>query len=515
MTWTSYEPSGSCITRSAVPGYLAVAAALAFAAAVPVTGVPKPPWAPAGGPVSVPVTVNSLETLTCTSPPDFCVTWTRYEPSESCSTRSTVPGYLAVAAALALSAAAPVTVFPMPGGTPSGLDEVAAAGVADAVLGVLLEAPQPARRPATATAATAPASVLRRRGKILGWVDDMPLRIGARCASRLGDSRVNAQSGRRRAAPAPRANAAPADSRIEEGAGRQRRSPWSLGVGGDLLVSAVLTCAAPGGTTHHGGRHDARPSSPRCGCPRGAARTGAPERDANQGSDPVPREARRREHAPVARDAHRVVPCERRGPRRPVGAHRERGGRVRVGRREVRADDRDREQPARRPAGVRVEDVRAALVLARRRDREVLDGENGGELVERLGVADADAPEAIRRRAAAGDDVPAGVDAEPRRARRHEPLGGAGDRPPLDVAGRVEAAGGPGGEEAVGLALEREAAGEHLVDLWRALADRDLAAGEAADLAVVAVGAERRVDPAQPVEGDVDIHVVSVGEVDA
>jgi hypothetical protein len=62
----------------------------------------------------------------------------------------------------------------MPGGTPWGLDEVAAAGVADAVLGVLLEEPQPASRPATATAATAPARVLRRRRRILGWVDDMP-----------------------------------------------------------------------------------------------------------------------------------------------------------------------------------------------------------------------------------------------------------------------------------------------------------------------------------------------------
>src|SRR4051812_5113997 len=175
VTWTSYEPSGSCITRSTVPAYFAVAAALAFAAAVPVAGVPKPPpFAPAGGPDCVPVTVKSLETLTWTSPPDVRVTWTRYEPSESCSTRSTVPGYLAVAAALALSAAAPVTVFPMPGGTPWGLDEVAAAGVADAVLGVLLEAPQPARRPPTAMAATAPASVLRWRRRILGWVDDMP-----------------------------------------------------------------------------------------------------------------------------------------------------------------------------------------------------------------------------------------------------------------------------------------------------------------------------------------------------
>src|SRR3954469_5023062 len=130
--------------------------------------------APAGGPVAVPVTVNVFETFTCTSPPDVVVTWTSYEPSGSCITRSTVPAYLAVAAALAFAAAAPVTVFPMPGGTPWGLDEVAAAGVADAVLDVLLEAPQPASRPPTATAATAPTRVLRWRRRILGWVDDMP-----------------------------------------------------------------------------------------------------------------------------------------------------------------------------------------------------------------------------------------------------------------------------------------------------------------------------------------------------
>jgi hypothetical protein len=81
-------------------------------------------------------------------------------------TRSTVPGYLAVAAAFALAAAAPVTGVLKPGGTPCDLDEVAAAWVADAVLGVLVEEPHPARRPPTATAAPAPARVLGRRRKI-------------------------------------------------------------------------------------------------------------------------------------------------------------------------------------------------------------------------------------------------------------------------------------------------------------------------------------------------------------
>src|SRR5918996_10215 len=98
-------------------------------------------------------------------------------------TRSTAPGYLAVAAAFALSADTPVTGVPKPpcgpapsappGGPPGELDEVAAAGVAAAVLGVVLEEPQPARRPPTARAATAPARVLRWRRRILVWGRDM------------------------------------------------------------------------------------------------------------------------------------------------------------------------------------------------------------------------------------------------------------------------------------------------------------------------------------------------------
>ena len=44
------------------------------------------------------------------------IMWTAYEPSLSFSTRLTVPpGYLASAAALALSASAPVMIVPAPG----------------------------------------------------------------------------------------------------------------------------------------------------------------------------------------------------------------------------------------------------------------------------------------------------------------------------------------------------------------------------------------------------------------
>ena len=75
-------------------------------------------------------------------------------------------------------------------------------------------------------------------------------------------------------------------------------------------------------------------------------------------------EARRREHAPVARDAQRLVAVEPGGPARAGGPHREGRRRVGVGQREVRADDGHRQQPAGRRAGVRIDDVGAALVLA-------------------------------------------------------------------------------------------------------------------------------------------------------
>src|SRR4051794_17627831 len=68
----------------------------------------------------------------------------------------------------------------------------------------------------------------------------------------------------------------------------------------------------------------------------------------------VPGEPGRREHPVVARDAEGVEPLKRRRPRRAGGAHGERGGGVGVGGREVRADDRDGQQPGRRAAAVRV-----------------------------------------------------------------------------------------------------------------------------------------------------------------
>src|SRR3954452_19853305 len=55
--------------------------------------------------------------------------WTAYEPSLNCNTRLTVPpGNLAIAAALALSAAAPLTDVPLPGCQPVGSRPYTAAG---------------------------------------------------------------------------------------------------------------------------------------------------------------------------------------------------------------------------------------------------------------------------------------------------------------------------------------------------------------------------------------------------
>ena len=156
-----------------------------------------------------------------------------------------------------------------------------------------------------------------------------------------------------------------------------------------------------------------------------------------------------------------------------------------------------------------------ALVFAGRRDGHVLDREHGRERDRgrRGGGCRPAAP--VRRGASPGDDVAAGVDAEGSRPRGGEPLRRAGDRPALDEAGRVEAAGGAHGEEAARRALERQAAREHLVDLGAALGEGELAAVEPADVAVVAVGAEDRVDLAQPVEGRLDVAPSGSREVDA
>src|SRR3954447_18491312 len=223
---------------------------------------------------------------------------------------------------------------------------------------------------------------------------------------------------------------------------------------------------------------------------------------------PVAREAARLEDAAVAGDAHRLVARERRGPRRAVRAHRERRGRVGVGLPEVRPDDRDRQEARRRAARAGVDDVAALLVLAGGGDGQVLDRDDRGKALERLGVPDADPPPAIRAGAAAGDDVTAGVDAEALGTRGGEPLRGARDRPALDEARGVEATGRADGEGAARRTVQAHAPRQHLVHLRPAVGQGQLAAVETADLAVLAVGAEGRVGLAEPVERHLDVDVV-------
>ena len=106
---------------------------------------------------------------------------------------------------------------------------------------------------------------------------------------------------------------------------------------------------------------------------------------------------------------------------------------------------------------------------------------------------DADTPLAIRSRSADALHVAAAVDAVVRRAGRFEPVADLLDRPALDVSGRVQSSGRVVIESAGGLGAEPLAGREHLANHRRAVDEFDLAAVEAADPAVVAVGGERGV----------------------
>ena len=115
-------------------------------------------------------------------------------------------------------------------------------------------------------------------------------------------------------------------------------------------------------------------------------------------------------------------------------------------------------------------------------------------------MLDPDPPAVVRCRAAVQANVAAGVDRVVAEPGAVQDRGGPVDRPALDETGRVHQAGGPRVEVAVRLDPEPLAPGQHLADVVTRLLDRQLAAGQPADLAVLLVGAERRVDPAQPVE---------------
>ena len=116
----------------------------------------------------------------------------------------------------------------------------------------------------------------------------------------------------------------------------------------------------------------------------------------------------------------------------------------------------------------------------------------------------------------ADDDVAAGVDGEVPGARVLQDGRRAVDGPALDEAGGIEATAGLGVEVPTRVLAELLAALEHVSDLRVGVVPGELAAPDAADLALRLVRRERVVDEAQPVEDVVDgcsLHV-AVANVD-
>ena len=199
--------------------------------------------------------------------------------------------------------------------------------------------------------------------------------------------------------------------------------------------------------------------------------------------------------------------------RSPVGPHRERRGRVRIRGREAGACDRHGQHAARRAAGVRIEHVPAARVVGRRRHREVADLQDLGDLAALERVLDADRPAA-----AADDEVAARIHGVPPNTGRVEQRSRTVDRPSLDEAGRIEQLGRRRAcvEVAVCRCARLLAEPEHRHDTLIGISDLELAAVDAADLAVGLVRAEDAVDPPEPPEDVVDDALVDgvVGNVD-
>ena len=122
-------------------------------------------------------------------------------------------------------------------------------------------------------------------------------------------------------------------------------------------------------------------------------------------------------------------------------------------------------------------------------------------------MADADAPAVAGGRLAARDHVAAGVDQVVARPGVVEPPGGFLDRPALDVARWIEApvAARPAGiERAAAVAAQLLADREHVPDVGAGRGRVELAAGQPADLAVGAVGAEAGVDVVEVPEDRID-----------
>ena len=84
---------------------------------------------------------------------------------------------------------------------------------------------------------------------------------------------------------------------------------------------------------------------------------------------------------------------------------------------------------------MRVDDVLAAGIPARRGDCEVVRLDDGRDPIRTLGVSDSDVPAVAVLRMPADDDVPARVDREVLRAGGLEDRRGPVDRPTFDETG--------------------------------------------------------------------------------
>ena len=112
------------------------------------------------------------------------------------------------------------------------------------------------------------------------------------------------------------------------------------------------------------------------------------------------------------------------------------------------------------------------------------------------------------------DDVAAGVDGEVPGASVLQDARRAVDGPALDEAGGIEASARLGVEVPTRVVAELLAALEHVSDFRVGVVSGELAAPDAADLALRLVRRERVVDEAQPVEDLVDGCSLHVGVAD-
>ena len=188
--------------------------------------------------------------------------------------------------------------------------------------------------------------------------------------------------------------------------------------------------------------------------------------------------ARRRRPAPSSPRS----PQPRR-PRRAVGAHRERGGGVRVGGPQRAPDDRHRQRAPRRPAADagRARDRRARR---RPRSRPPRRSRRAPRDSGRARAGAAPRPATARR-------APARRRPRRRRTGPVEQRRRAVDRPALDEPAGVERAARPRVEVAAGRDAQPLAARQHGAHVRVRVARRQLAAVDPADLAVVAEGLKR------------------------